>query len=107
MNSSGTPVEITSDDYWFKIVDFLQQNWAVIEAQGESVLVRFIGDTSGVFDEMQFASVAEAAAGLQRNGFKRFSEDQKAQAFLRPPTPPFHRAAHPNGRIYSTGHFWV
>jgi len=25
------PVEIRSRDYWFKIVEFLQQNWALID----------------------------------------------------------------------------
>jgi len=24
-----TPVEIRSRDYWFKIVEFLQQNWLI------------------------------------------------------------------------------
>jgi hypothetical protein len=26
------PVKIESHDYWFKVVDMLQQNWALIDA---------------------------------------------------------------------------
>ncbi len=33
------PVEIRSRDYWFKIVDFLQQNWALIDKTSEACTV--------------------------------------------------------------------
>jgi light-regulated signal transduction histidine kinase (bacteriophytochrome) len=50
------PVRIQSTDHWVKAVEFLQQNWALIEVgDSESVCVYFINDTSGVFDEMCFA----------------------------------------------------
>jgi hypothetical protein len=49
------PIAIQNTDLWVKIVEMLQQNWAVIEAEdAEAVRVYFISDTSGVFDEMAF-----------------------------------------------------
>ena len=59
------PVTIQSTDYWIKVVEMLQQNWALIEAvKPEGVCVYFISDTSGVFDQMSFAD--EIAPGVGR-----------------------------------------
>jgi len=99
-------IEITSSDYWFKVVEMLQQNWALIEPTQTGCVVYFIGDTSGVFDQMEFDTVAEAQKQLQINGFGRYSEDKHAQNFITPPQPPFHESKHPNGAIYSSGRFW-
>jgi hypothetical protein len=100
-------VSIDSSDYWVKVVEMLQQNWALIEAAPSgSVRVHFINDTSGVFDELSFPSVDSALAALRRNGFRRFADDAQLQSFLRPPPPPFRHAQHPNGPIYSSGRFW-
>jgi hypothetical protein len=88
-------------------VEFLQQNWALIEVgDSESVCVYFINDTSGMFDEMSFADESAACEALGRNGFTRFAESTPLQSFLHPPSAPFHRSAHPNGLIYSSGRFW-
>ncbi|MBK6553085.1 MAG: hypothetical protein IPP18_15270 [Rhodocyclaceae bacterium] len=106
MPFNETPVEIRSRDYWFKIVEFLQQNWALIDENPDGCTVFFFGDTSGVFDRLSFPSVAEAEAALRRNGFARFSADKKAQEFIAIPQPPFHERPHPNGPIYSSGKFW-
>jgi len=70
------------------------------------VKVYFIGDTSGVFDEIKFNSKAEAEEALKRNGFSAYSEDKKAQEFIAPPKEPYHRREHPNGPIYSSGKYW-
>ena len=100
-------VEINCDDFWVKLVEMLQQNWALIEpAPSGGVCVYFISDTSGVFDEIAFPSEEEALSALQRNGFSRYADDQKLQSFLRPPSAPFHRHPHPNGPIYSSGRYW-
>lgn len=99
-------VEITSSDYWFKVVEMLQQNWALIEPTQTGCVVYFISDTSGVFDQMEFSSVAEAKMQLQNNGFRRYAEDKQAMNFIVPPQPPFHESKHPNGAIYSSGKFW-
>lgn len=103
----GIPVSIDSREYWFKIVEFLQQNWALVDPHEQGAIVWFIGDTSGVFEEMLFASKEMAEDALRRNGFRRFARDPEAQSFLRPPEPPFVRRAHPNGPIYSSGRFWI
>src|SRR5512135_784593 len=61
-----TPVEISSRDYWFKIVDMLQQNWALIDDNSDGrCTVFFLGDTSGVFDRLLFPSRAEAERALR------------------------------------------
>ena len=77
----GEIVEIKSRDYWFKIVEFLQQNWALIDQQ-------------------------DSIRALKRNGFKRFADDTETQEFIAQPEPPFSRRPHPNGLIYSSGRYW-
>lgn len=99
-------VDIRSRDYWFKIVEFLQQNWALIDAESSGCTVFFLGDTGGVFDRLRFSTVAEAEAALLRNGFTRYETDEKAKEFIRKPDPPFWEGAHPNGAIYSSGRHW-
>ncbi len=100
-------VLIGADDIWVKVVEMLQQNWALIEPVATGgVLIYFIGDTSGVFDELSYSSEEEAAEALRGNGFRRYADDEKLQSFLRPPMAPFHRDPHPNGPIYSSGRYW-
>lgn len=101
-------LSIMSDDFWVKVVEMLQQNWALIEPMSDSdVRVYFISDTSGVFDELSFSSTDDAVAALRRNGFQHFANDAKLQSFLRPPEPPYHQQPHPNGPIYSSGTNWI
>jgi hypothetical protein len=99
-------VPIQSRDYWFKAIEMLQQNWALMDDSTEGVIVYFLSDTGGVFDELRFKSAAEAAAALRLNGFGRYTEDPRAASFLRCPEPPFKTRPHPNGPIYSSGRFW-
>ena len=104
MNES---VEIISRDFWFKVVEMLQQNWALLDIFPDgSCKVFFVDDGSGVFDEIEFGSVHYAVASLTRNGFKRYAGNLKAQSFICPPDPPFIRRTHPNGPIYSSGKYW-
>lgn len=91
---------------WFKIVGFLQQNWAVIVDRKDDVLVVFYGDNCGVFDEMLFSTKDKAEQALLRNGFSKFMEDDRAQKFIGLPRGEFAERPHPNGRIYSSGRFW-
>jgi hypothetical protein len=101
------PAAIQSIDFWVKAIEMLQQNWALIEAEDKgAVRVHFISDASGVFDEIAFPSESAAREALGPNGFSRFAESADLQSFLRPPSAPFHRSAHPNGPIYSSGRFW-
>lgn len=99
------PKELSKDP-WFKAVDFLQQNWAVVIERGNDVLVVFYGDTCGVFDEISFESTDKAEHSLQRNGFSKIMDDEKAQEFIALPRGDFAEDPHPNGRIYSSGRFW-
>jgi hypothetical protein len=100
-------INIKSRDYWFKVVGMLQQNWALIEAISAGCpRVYFFGDTSGVFDELEFASAASAGEALRRNGFARYDEDPEVQRFIARPKPPFTRQQHPSGPIYSSGQHW-
>jgi hypothetical protein len=107
MTEPRAHVEIASRDYWFKMVDFLQQNWALLDRTSSGVRVWFIAENSGVFDGMDFVDESEAVKALGRNGFKRFAEDRQAPSFILPPRPPFSRYEHPNGPIYSSGRFWI
>ena len=101
-------IEITSWDYWFKVVDMLQQNWAIIEPGKENAayMVYFIDDNSGVFDQLEFNDAGEAERQLKINGFERFAENNQARSFIAPPPAPFHRSSHRNGPIYSSGKYW-
>ena len=102
------PVKIKANDFWVKVVEMLQQNWALIEpVSSGGVCVYFISDTSGVFDEISFPSEEEATTALRLNGFKHFADDERLQSFLHPPSAPFHRDQHPNGPIYSSGRYWL
>ena len=99
-------INITSSDYWYKIVDFLQQNWGVIETTDTDCTIYFFGDTAGIFDQINFRSLDEAKQALIRNEFKQYDNDEKAQEFIVKPKPPFHYQSHPNGQIYSSGRYW-
>lgn len=98
--------ELASDP-WFKVVDFLQQNWAVVIDDDKSCLVVFYGDTCGVFDEIRFDSPADAESALKRNGFSRYLENPDVEDFIGLPRGEFHERPHPNGRIYSSGEYWI
>jgi hypothetical protein len=85
-------ISLKSNDFWVKVVEMLQQNWALVEEKRDGgVCVYFIGDTSGVFDELSFPSADEAIAALRRNGFKLFAGDESLKSFLHPSEPPYHR----------------
>lgn len=99
-------IPIQSRDYWFKLIEMLQQNWALVDESADGVTVYFVSDTSGVFDELKFKSAAEAEVALRRNGFQRYAEDAEAASFLRCPEAPFARCPHASGPIYSSGRFW-
>ncbi len=106
MISEWQRVPIASRDFWFKIVEFLQQNWALIDDVAGGVTVWFIDDGGGVFDRLAFSTPADAERALRRNGFARFADDPQAQTFIAKPREPFYHRPHPNGPIYSSGRYW-
>jgi len=100
-------IKIKSRDFWFKVVEMLQQNWALIDKSDKVVRVYFISDTSGVFDELEFENHLIAESGLKKNGFSKYNEDKEAQNFIALPKGPFFKSKHPNGEIYSSGRYWI
>lgn len=100
------PVKIESHDYWFKVVDMFQQNWALIDTGESRAVVSIVSDACGIFDRIAFASILAAEAALAGNGFRRFADDPQARSFLIPPQPPFFNHPYPTGPIYSSGRFW-
>lgn len=106
MSDFGDTVNNVSCDFWFKVVEFLQQNWALIESNAGGAVVYFLSDTGGVFDEITFDSEQAARSALRRNGFRLFAEDPEAHEFIEAPRAPFERRPHANGAIYSSGRFW-
>jgi hypothetical protein len=100
-------IHISSTNYWFKVVEFLQTNWALVEELDDArTRVTFIDDTSGAFDDIEFPTLEHAVGGLVRNGFDLYSQATDVHKFLRPPPPPFFVVSHVNGPIYSSGRFW-
>lgn len=95
-----------AEDPWFKTVDMLQHNWAVVIKEEGSILVIFYSDTCGIFDELRFNNSNEAETALRRNGFQKHKERERTQSFIALPQGEFEIRAHPNGRIYSSGRFW-
>jgi hypothetical protein len=103
-------IEIPSHDYWVKVVEMLQHNWALMDRDaldGRRVRGYFLSDGGGVFDALDFDSMLEAERGLRRNGFQRYREDEEVQEFTSPPDRPFYKREHPNGKIYSSGDYWT
>ena len=94
-------------DPWFKVVEFLRQNWAVVIGQNDFSLVVFYSDTCGIFDEISFDNDTDAETALRRNGFQKYLEDDRANEFIGLPRGDFRESPHPNGKIYSSGRYWT
>ena len=85
----------------------LQQNWALIDEVADGgLVVYFLNDASGVFDEIPFATTAAAEAALRKNGFGKCYPDAEARRVHRRTRGP-RRTSHPSGPIYSSGRFWI
>lgn len=95
------------EDWWIKLVEMLQNNWAVIVPNKEDGAdIIFVSDTSGIFDRITYGSREEAEAALLRNGFSRYHEDDEIMNLIPYPNEPYTLQPHPNGRIYSSGRYW-
>ena len=93
---------------WYKIVGFLQQNWAVIEKTSHGATVLFVHDAGGIFERLSFSDETEAISALRRNEFLLFGEDLSIKEFLAPPSPPFEDdPGAANYGVYSSGRFWI
>jgi hypothetical protein len=99
-------VAINSNDYWIKVTGMLQQSYALIDKQGDGKFkIFFSGETSWIFDEIEFDSEAEAVEGLNRNKFIKY--DRELHEFIYLPKPPFSQAEYMNEPIYSSGKYWI
>lgn len=99
-------IEIKSEKYWVKIVEFLQHNWALIESNdiNDKVTVFFIQDASKIFDKIEFKKIEEAELALRKNGFKLYlNENENYSDFIVPPKKPYGESPRP---IYSSGQYW-
>jgi ADP-ribosyl-[dinitrogen reductase] hydrolase len=72
------PKDLLTGELWFKVVEFLQQNWAVVRPDVNSGGTRiwFVNDGFGVFDYIDCESPAAARRALRLNGFGLY-EDQE------------------------------
>ena len=102
---TNIPEELARDP-WFKVVDFLQQNWAILIDRNDDMLVVFYSDSCGVFDEISFQNRSDAVHALESNGFSQYSKDKDVQKYIGLPKGQFTEQSHPNGRIYSSGRYW-
>lgn len=105
---SEIEVNLPGDDveWWVKVVGMLEHNWALPVLCPGGINILFVGDTSGVFDQMQFEEINAARQALDHNGFKEYASDLSLQKFILPPTLPLHEDWHDNGPIYSSGQYW-
>ena len=105
----GQIIEIGQSGRWFKVVEFLQQNWAVIQLIGSGPRIRiwFFDDGFNVFDFIDVTDIASARRSLQRNGFELYTESK--YGFVSSPVPreKLPRFRWRPRRIYSSGEFWI
>lgn len=100
------PLLPTEPIWWVKVVEFLQQNWALpVPIEGGFALL-FVDDNARAFDRLDFKDEREMFEALRRNEFEEFAKTPRLQEFLRAPELPLSTRKHPNGRIYSSGRFW-
>ena len=99
-------LNVEASKFWFKIVEMLQHNWAVVLPHDDGVEVVFFGDTSRIFDRMDFLDSGDATSALRRNGFAIFEEDQHAQSFIAKPEPHLKDEHVYRRPIYSSGQYW-
>ena len=92
-------------DYWVKTVEFLQHHWALIERQETGVIVHFLRDRGGKFDQIHFSSKQEAERALQFNGFAIYDATGEHD-FIDPPSEPLMQSGRIEPGIYSSGQFW-
>jgi hypothetical protein len=99
LRALGQPASV----FWIKVLEMLNQNWAIIEDQGPRTIVVFCGDDGGVFDELEFDSRPAAEAALSRNGFVRFDPPRDIP---RHPAGALFLVKVENNGVYSSGRFW-
>lgn len=98
-------------DTWVKLLENHQQNFALIVPSDPGCRLVFFSDHLGVFDELALPDSKQAESALRRNGFVP-TEHGTYDGLFGDITDyfsgsEFHARPHPNGRIYSSGRYWV
>ncbi|HYD91942.1 MAG TPA: hypothetical protein VEA37_10710 [Flavobacterium sp.] len=97
-------MKIPSTDFWIKVTGMLQQNWALIEAKEDKYIIWFIGDTSVVFDKLEYESLVAAEFDLKINGFEKYdSIEDDFKQYVNPPRANYRWV---ENDIYSSGKYW-
>jgi hypothetical protein len=99
-------VLIISRDFWFKIVDFLQQSWALIDEGADAVTVWFLDDGGGVSTGFHFPRNWRQSVPFAATAFAASRLIGGLKHFIATPRTPFHNRPNPNGPIYSSGRYW-
>lgn len=94
--------QISSTDYWTKVLENHQTAWAVIHVEGKQTTIFFFHDEAGIYDRLECDSEQAAIAGLLKNGFT-----MDASGFLNADNPPpgllMWSCPHD---AYSSGEYW-
>ena len=64
-SADGPKTVIHNADYWVKVVEFLQQNWALVDEDADGrARIFFINDASGIFDELVCGILSESRSSI-------------------------------------------
>ncbi|MBL7004455.1 MAG: hypothetical protein ISR69_10555 [Gammaproteobacteria bacterium] len=106
-------VTINNEDYLYKIVGFLQVNWAFIQPENSDTsecVVKFVNNASVLMDELKFDSRDDAYSALKRNGFMdddEYLSKYRSNEPMKKPIPPYvDDTEYESNRIYSSGKYW-
>ena len=98
----------TSQRLWVKVLGMLQQNWCVLEDDGDGgVAMVFFDDHGDVFDWRTETDQATAKAGLHANGFVWMFEASSFYDVAGIPVLPHKGSRKRNRPIYSSSEFWI
>ena len=122
---SGPPLlPIISHDWWVKVLEMLQHNWALIEELDGKYIVYFFHDLGttkrfpkeytlrqlrnrcAVVDSLEFDSLEDAQGALRRNDFERLEENPGPWDGYQPHGN-FYDARGGEEGIYSKAGYWV
>lgn len=105
MNETRLPKNKHRDPtkFWFKFVEFQQENWALMEEDNGKYILYFFDATKGVFDFIEYDTEIVLRKELMYNSFERYEKE----AFqMEIPEGEFYVSEQAHRRIYSSGKFW-
>ena len=116
-------MKISSKDWWVKVLNMCQHNWALIESDTATIIYFFhdngvtlsppkklkyfeVKNKSGIIDSLVFDNNLSAEQALKRNGFIRLSENSGPWE-LNIPLNDFYDAREDGLGIYSKDGRWI